>query len=85
MDLFHEIEGAVAILRLPKGVFKQVKMFHRGQDVYVAAAGGYVRVGPWLGNRWGTTHPSVFVEDIDTADGRVCIGNPTRNVSYAHD
>ena len=85
MDLFHEIEGAAAILRLPKGVFKQVKVFHRGANVYVATAGGYVRIAVWLGNRWGTTHPSIFVEDIDTAGGRICIGNPTRNVSYAHD
>lgn len=44
MEVFSKIEDALAIVRYPKGVHKQVGMYHRGETVYVAHGGGYVRV-----------------------------------------
>jgi hypothetical protein len=41
MDLFTEIADAQVILR-SSGVYKQAKLFARGDDLYAGAAGGYV-------------------------------------------
>lgn len=53
-NLFHEIPDAQIVLR-SKGVFRQVKLFRRGESVYAAYGSGYVR----LLKHSGTTVPSV--------------------------
>jgi len=52
--LFHEIPDAQVILR-SKGVFKQAKLFRRGEDVYAAWGSGFIR----LLKHGGTTVPTV--------------------------
>lgn len=53
-NLFHEIPDAQVILR-SKGVFKQAKLFRRGEDVYAAWGSGFIR----LLKHSGTTVPAV--------------------------
>ena len=60
MDRFHVVEDAAVILRV-KSVFKQAKVFVRGDGVYAASSGGYVRL--YAGG--GTGVPSVSWDDID--------------------
>jgi len=67
MDLFTIIEDAQAIVRLPKGVHKQVKVYHRTGRIYVAHGGGFVCVTAKFGDAHGTSHPDVKVVDIDGA------------------
>jgi hypothetical protein len=43
MDLFHIIDEAQAIIR-QNGVFRQVKMYHRGTEVYVASGSGFAKM-----------------------------------------
>lgn len=74
MDLFTVIEDGCAILRLPKGVHKQVKVYHRAGRVYVPAGGGYVRVTAFFHPSYGTSNPDIKVlelegEGIDVAKG----------------
>lgn len=60
MDRFHIVEDAAVILR-NKSVYKQAKVFVRGDGVYAAAAGGYVRL--YAGG--GTGVPNISWDDID--------------------
>lgn len=64
MDLFHEIPDAEAVLRVANGVYKQSKVFHRGNRVFVQGGGGFVRVCCCFGEEWGTSHPKIKVIDI---------------------
>lgn len=59
-NLFHEIADAQVILR-SKGVFKQAKLFRRGEHVYAAYGSGYIR----LLKHSGTTVPAVSW-DVDS-------------------
>lgn len=68
MDLFHKIEGAVAIVRRKNGVMAQTDMYRRGERIFVPAPGGYVRVVTKLGNEFGTGHPDIKVVEFE-ADG----------------
>jgi hypothetical protein len=60
MDRFHIIEEAAVILRT-KGVWKQAKVYIRGQAIYAGAGGGFVR----LYKGGGTSTPNVSWDDID--------------------
>lgn len=64
MDLFHEIPDAEAVIRVANGVYKQSKVYHRGERVFIQAAGGFVRVCCQFGEEWGTSHPKIKVLDI---------------------
>lgn len=64
MLLFHEIPDAEAIIRIKRGVFKQSKLYHRGEAVFVAGAGGFVRLSVKFGGEWGTSHPDIKVIDL---------------------
>lgn len=66
MELFSKIEDATAIVRYPKGVHKQVNMYHRGETVYVAHGGGYVRIVQRFGKETElmTGHPDIKVVDF---------------------
>lgn len=52
--LFHEIPDAQVILR-SKGVYRQAKLFRRGEDVFAAWGSGFIR----LLSAGGTTVPAV--------------------------
>lgn len=52
--LFHEIPDAQVILR-SKGVYRQAKLFRRGEDVFAAWGTGFIR----LLSAGGTTVPTV--------------------------
>lgn len=60
MERFHIVEDAAVILR-SRGVYKQAKVFLRGNGVYAGTAGGYVRL--YAGG--GTGMPSVSWDDIE--------------------
>lgn len=53
-NLFHIVPGAQAIISVG-GVHKQVDVYHRGNGIYAAYSGGYVR----LSETGGTSHPKV--------------------------
>lgn len=59
MDLFHIIDDAFVILR-SKGVFRQAKLYRRGQHIYAGHGSGFVRILP----RSGTSNPNVGWVDI---------------------
>lgn len=63
MPRFHVIEEGVAVI-IARGVYRQVKVFRRGGDVYAAYGAGYLKL---FGFR-GTSHPKISWIDIE-ADG----------------
>jgi hypothetical protein len=66
MKLFTEIPDAIAILRLPKGVFKQSKVFGRGDRLYVAGGGGFVEIRyADHDGQFVTTHPAIKVVEFE--------------------
>ena len=68
--MFTIIEGAVAILRKPKGVYVQANMYYRlnSKSIYVKAAGGFIRIAAKFGDTWATSHPDYKVVEIDGFD-----------------
>ena len=50
-SLFHIIDHAVCILSIG-GVYRQVKVFHRNEEVFARYGGGFVRI-----YKTGTSHP----------------------------
>lgn len=68
MDLFHKIEGAVAIVRHKGGVLKQSDMYARGERVFIPHSGGYLRVTAEFGGEFGTVNPNIKVLEFE-ADG----------------
>lgn len=70
MELFHEIPDELAIIRLRGGVYKQTKLYRRGDMMFAGAAGGFVRILPKFGDTWGTSHPNVTVIDMSDAAAR---------------
>ena len=71
-ELFHVIDDAQAIL-LSGGVYKQVKVYRRGKQIFAAHGGGFVRLFGYN----GTSHPRVSWREIDTGgnDKLVVEGN----------
>lgn len=71
---FHIIDDGAVILR-SKGVYRQAKVYRRGQDVFAAWGNGFIK----LGGRGATTNPNVSWDAIE-ADGVVCdrVGNQPR-------
>lgn len=66
MELFSLVDDAAAIVRMPKGVLKQTKVYHRGSTVYVPHAGGFVRVTAMFGtDPFTTSHPDIKVVEIE--------------------
>lgn len=72
MQLFTKIEDATAILRLPKGVQKQVPMYRRGFRVYVPHGGGYIEVrgrtytgSETVNGAHTTAHPDIQLIDFE--------------------
>ena len=66
-NLFHVIEASAVVLH-SRGVFKQVKAYRRGKDVYAQHGGGFIKLGQKInaGNMRGdTSHPEVKWEEIE--------------------
>jgi hypothetical protein len=61
VQLFHIIDDGVAILRVKGRVYRQAKIYHRGEDVFAGYGGGYVRLtrGGW------TTMPDVSCIEVE--------------------
>ena len=59
-DLFHVIEDVQIVLRR-KGVYKQVKIYRRGNHCYAGYGGGFVK----LMASGGTSDPNVSWEKPD--------------------
>ncbi len=59
-ELFHEIDGAAAILRDRRGVFRQAKVFRRGDFLFAGFGSGFIR----LYKNNGTSTPTVFLDAL---------------------
>lgn len=70
-NLFHEIPDAQVILR-SKGVYRQAKLFRRGEDVFAAWGSGFIR----LLSAGGTTVPTVHYLGLDPSLGLATKGAP---------
>lgn len=57
---FHVIDDAVCIIR-NRGVYRQVKVFRRGDFLYAGYGAGFVAL---YGNS-GTSHPHISWDEID--------------------
>lgn len=82
MDLFHRIDDAEAIIRAKGGVFKQTEVFRRGEQVFVKAAGGFVRLAPKFNGAWGTSNPGVTVIDISQDIPGLFVVNDGKRAPY---
>lgn len=60
MHRFHIVDDAAVILR-SKGVYRQAKVYRRGDDLYAGFGAGFIG----LRRNGGTTLPSVSWEDIE--------------------
>jgi hypothetical protein len=70
-NLFHIIPEAQAIL-LTKGVFKQAKVYRRGNRIYAQWGSGFIR----LGGRDATSCPGVSYESLDLPADIAAIVSP---------
>lgn len=77
---FHIIDDAVVILR-SRGVYRQAKLYRRGNELYAGYGAGFVRL---LGGK-GTSAPNISWEEMEagletTIDslGRPSIAPPAR-------
>lgn len=61
MNRFHVINDAAVIIRSKGGIYKQAKVYRRGDDLYAGYGGGFVRL---MGGS-GTSHPNVSWDEID--------------------
>lgn len=73
MELFHVIDDGVAIIRSGQ-IWKQTKLYKRGQMLFVPHGGGYIRICDKFGDTWGTSVPSVKVIELE-GSGVVMDGN----------
>ena len=64
MDLFHVIDDAQAIVR-SRGVYRQVKVYHRGGKVYAGHGNGFIR----LHAHNGTSAPNISWVGLDLPSG----------------
>jgi hypothetical protein len=72
MELFTLIDDNLGIARYPKGVLKQVKMYRRGDRVYLPHSGGFIEVrGQERDGTFYTSHPDVKLLEHDDVDGRI--------------
>lgn len=71
MEVFTQIDGAKAIVKLPKGVYKQVQLYHRKGSVFIPHSGGYVEVRrrELGGDAFTTGHPDIKLVEHDDLTG----------------
>ena len=77
MQLLTQIDDAMAFVRLPRGVFKQLPLFARGNRVYVPHGGGYVRICADMSDGWATSCPGIKVLDFTPTAGLDMTGEPS--------
>ena len=70
-DLFHIIPDAQVICRAKNGTFFQRKVYRRGDRLYAAWGGGFIRLG--AGD--ATSNPNVSYESLDMPSGVVVVKN----------
>lgn len=61
MNRFHVITDAAVIIRSKNGVYRQAKVYRRGEDLYAGYGSGFVR----LMSNSGTSMPNVSWDEID--------------------
>lgn len=76
MDLFHKIDDGVAIVRLAKGVHKQVPLYRRADRVFIGHGGGFVRVCAPFNGTFGTGNPNVSVLEMEGPGVDLTRGEP---------
>lgn len=59
-ELFHVLQDVQCVIQTKKGVFKQCKVYYRGQHLYAGTAGGFIRL--YSGNR--TSNPDLRLEGV---------------------
>jgi hypothetical protein len=64
VDLFTLVDDAQVILRVRSKLYKQGKLYTRGDELFVGASGGYLRLLAF----GGTTDPSTKWLGINIAD-----------------
>lgn len=62
IERFHVIEDAAAIL-VSKGVYRQAKVFRRGDRLYAGYGSGFIGL-----YRQGTSVPAITCEGVDAPD-----------------
>lgn len=66
--LFHIIEGAQVVL-CSRGVYRQAKLYRRGDEVFAGWGTGYIR----LGASGGTSKPEVSYLNLDVPEDTVVL------------
>ena len=66
MERFHEIADGAAILVTKAGVYRQVKLFSRGGEVYAGHGTGFIR----LFRNGGTSTPHIRYAGLDLAGAK---------------
>lgn len=74
MNLFHVVDDTHVILR-SKGVYRQAKVYRRGDALYAGWGNGFVQL---RGND-GTSNPNVSWEETDAPFVRGKFGHPVWN------
>lgn len=65
IDLFSQLPDCHAIVRLPKGVYKQTGVYLRGSRFYVPHGSGYIEIRGRDKTGHYTSHPDVRVIDLE--------------------
>lgn len=66
MELFTAIEDSYGVLRLSKGIFKQVKLYRRGERVFAPHAGGFIEIrAQEASGAYYTSHPDIKLVDYE--------------------
>ncbi len=84
MQVFTQIQDALALIRLPKGVYKQTPMYARGGKVYVPHSGGFIQVRSAFNDRFATSHPDVQVVEFDAPGVRVTTAGGAPELGNLH-
>lgn len=68
MDTMTAVDGALAFIRLPKGVYRQGSVYRRGAFHYIKHGAGFVRIVSKWDGYWTTTNPDVKVLEVEGVD-----------------
>lgn len=68
MDLFHVVEDAIIITR-SKGVYKQLKVYRRGDKLFAAHDSGFIM----LRQGGNTSHPDVTWVEVEAPGDTIAL------------
>lgn len=71
MERFHILDDAAVIIR-SKGIYRQCKVYYRGDHLYAGVGTGFVKL---LSNP-GTSNPSISWDDLDAPHRIDRLGRP---------